>query len=81
MKTLTEIEEGVTYIIKEVSSEIPNLQRRRLLDMGFYVGSLVRFLFKSEIGGGMAFEVLNTTVVLRKEQTDLIYKGVYLNGL
>ena len=70
---LTNLTEGTEGIITEVSTSLPEVERRRLHDLGFIVGSKVRHLFSSSFGDTNAYEVMNSVIALRKEQTDRIY--------
>lgn len=47
--------------------------RRRLLDLGFVPGSVVEVQRKSPLGDPTAFRVSNTTIALRKEESQKIH--------
>ena len=43
--------------------------RRRMLDLGLVEGTLIRALFKSPCGDPTAFEIRNSVIALRKEDS------------
>ena len=45
------------------------VMRRRLLDLGFVPGAIVKILRKSPLGDPIAFRVCQTTIALRKEES------------
>jgi ferrous iron transport protein A len=49
------------------------IMKRRLLDLGFVPGCEVTVLQKSPLGDPTAYRVFQTTVALRKEESDHIY--------
>jgi ferrous iron transport protein A len=49
------------------------IMKRRLLDLGFVPGCEVTVLQKSPLGDPTAYRVCNTTIALRKEESDHIY--------
>jgi ferrous iron transport protein A len=49
------------------------IQRRRLLDLGFVPGVLVKTERISPFGDPIAFQIRGTVIALRKEETALIY--------
>lgn len=71
--SLTNLKEGKEGTIQSISSSLPEIQKRRLYDLGFITGSKVRHLLSSNFGDTKAYEVMGSIIALRKEQTDKIY--------
>lgn len=46
--------------------------KRRLLDLGFIPGATIKVLQKSPLGDPTAYQVSNTTIALRNEESSLI---------
>jgi Fe2+ transport system protein FeoA len=67
------------HILKVGESGIVNaltargIQRRRLLDLGFVPGVLVKNERKSPFGDPIAYRVRGAVIALRKEETALIH--------
>ncbi|MGF9714021.1 ferrous iron transport protein A [Paenibacillus sp. JMULE4] len=59
--------------IQLVKCEVPGVLRRRLLDLGFVPGTIVKVLQKSPLGDPVAYRVSNTTIALRREEANLIF--------
>lgn len=59
--------------------DVQGVLRRRLLDLGFVAGNTVEVLRRSPLGDPTAYRVSNTTIALRREESDLIY-GVLIGG-
>ncbi|MCU6711607.1 ferrous iron transport protein A [Paenibacillus sp. J5C_2022] len=59
--------------IRIVRIDVPGVLRRRLLDLGFVPGAVIEVLQKSPLGDPVAYRVNQTTIALRKEESDLIY--------
>jgi ferrous iron transport protein A len=55
-----------------VSLDAHGIERRRLLDLGFTLGSIVLSLRRSPSGDPTAFRVRGSTIALRSEQSKLI---------
>jgi ferrous iron transport protein A len=49
--------------------DIEGVMRRRLLDLGFVPGAIVKVLRKSPLGDPIAFRVSQTSIALRKEES------------
>ncbi|MDM5187170.1 FeoA family protein [Bacillus sp. DX4.1] len=47
--------------------------KRRLLDLGFIPGATIKVLQKSPLGDPIAYQVSNTTIALRSEESSLIF--------
>ena len=47
--------------------------KRRLLDLGFIPGATIKVLQRSPLGDPVAYQVSNTTIALRKEESSLIF--------
>ena len=47
--------------------------RRRLLDLGFVPGAIVKTVQKSPLKDPIAFRVSHTTIALRKDESDHIF--------
>ena len=71
--TLTSLPEGQEAVIAEVGSRITGPQRRRLLDLGLVPGVTVRHRMDGPGGDPRAYEILESVIALRKDQTDHIY--------
>lgn len=59
--------------LRIVKLEIQGTLRRRLLDLGFVQDEIVEVLYKSPLGDPVAYQVQNTTIALRREESSLIY--------
>lgn len=55
------------------SLAIQGIMRRRLLDLGFVPGAIVEVQRKSPLGDPTAYKVSNTSIALRKEESQKIY--------
>ncbi|NLU42782.1 MAG: ferrous iron transport protein A [Firmicutes bacterium] len=55
-----------------VSLDAQGIERRRLLDLGFTLGSVVLSLRRSPSGDPTAFRVRGSTIALRSDQSRLI---------
>jgi len=75
---LSQIEQGHTLRITRI--DVEGVLRRRLLDLGFVVGNEIEVLRHSPLGDPTAFRVSNTTIVLRKEESSLIF-GELIGGM
>ena len=71
-QTLSALQNGQSAIIREIGQQIKGAQRRRLLDLGIVPGVTIRHHIDGPGGEPRAFEVLNSVIALRKEQTDHI---------
>lgn len=71
-QSLSTLRDGQTAFIQEIGSQINGSQRRRLLDLGIVPGVKIRHHIDGPGGEPRAFEVLNSVIALRKEQTDHI---------
>jgi ferrous iron transport protein A len=69
---LSEAEEGERFRIEKLDIE-DGTMKRRLLDLGFVPGCEITVLQKSPLGDPTAYRVCNTTIALRREESDNIY--------
>ncbi len=72
LHTLNQIPIGQTMIIYGISNDLRGRQRRRLLDLGFVPGNSVTPTLSSSSKGTRAYEILNTLIALRSEQSSKI---------
>ncbi len=70
--TLADLEPGERAIVREVSKQLPALERRRLIELGFYPGTPVLVALESPLGDPVAYQVRQMTVALRREQARMI---------
>ena len=68
--TLYELPLNTVAIIKDINCA-DNI-RRRLLDLGLVNGTKIKPIFKSPSGDPVAFEVRNTLIAIRKEDSILV---------
>ncbi len=59
--------------IRITKLELDGVMRRRLLDLGFVPGVIVTVFQKSPLGDPIAYQVFQTIIALRKEESSLIY--------
>ncbi|MFK9120365.1 ferrous iron transport protein A [Peribacillus frigoritolerans] len=59
-------------IIRITHLGINGVMRRRLLDLGFVPGAVVEVIRKSPLGDPIAFRVSQTSIALRKEESQKI---------
>lgn len=76
--TLSTAQSGAALQITHI--DVQGVLRRRLLDLGFVPGAVIQVLQRSPLGDPVAFRVNNTTVALRREETDLI-RGSIIGGV
>ncbi|NUK29433.1 ferrous iron transport protein A [Parageobacillus sp. VR-IP] len=69
---LSDSEPGERFRIAKLDIN-DDIMKRRLLDLGFVPGCEVAVLQKSPLGDPTAYRVCNTTIALRKEESDHIY--------
>lgn len=62
-------EANVGEFVRITDLNINGVMRRRLLDLGFVPGAIVKILRKSPLGDPIAFRVCQTTIALRKEES------------
>ncbi|KZZ83282.1 MULTISPECIES: FeoA family protein [Bacillaceae] len=55
--------------LKITSLSLEGVMRRRLLDLGFVPGAVVKVVRRSPLGDPIAFRVSQTTIALRKEES------------
>ncbi len=70
--TLADLMPGERGTVRDVSHQLPALERRRLLELGFYPGTPVLAKMESPLGDPVAYEVRQMTVALRREQARMI---------
>lgn len=71
-KNLTLYEGKKGDIIRITHLGISGVMRRRLLDLGFVPGAVVEVIRKSPLGDPIAFRVSQTSIALRKEESQKI---------
>jgi ferrous iron transport protein A len=62
-------EANIGEFVRITDLHINGIMRRRLLDLGFVPGAIVKVLRKSPMGDPIAFRVCQTTIALRKEES------------
>lgn len=72
-ESLTSLPEGFGAIITEIGSKIMGPQRRRLLDLGLVPGVRIKHRMDGPSGDPRAYEILESVIALRTEQTDHIF--------
>lgn len=70
---LTLLPEGQEAVISEIGDQITGTQRRRLLDLGLVPGVKIKHRIDGPSGDPRAYEILESVIALRKDQTDHIY--------
>ena len=58
--------------VEITSLSVEGSMRRRLLDLGFVPGAIVKNVQKSPLNDPMAFRVSHTTIALRREESSKI---------
>lgn len=53
--------------------KLEGAMKRRLLDLGFIPGATIKVLQKSPLGDPIAYQVSNTTIALRSEESSLLF--------
>jgi ferrous iron transport protein A len=71
IQALSEFQTGALVQLEKLSLE--GTMKRRLLDLGFIPGATVKVLQKSPLGDPVAYQVSNTTIALRKEESSKIF--------
>lgn len=69
---LTLFDANIGDAVRITHLDIKGVMRRRLLDLGFVPGAIVKVLRKSPLGDPIAFRVSQTTIALRKEESTKI---------
>ncbi|WP_270342017.1 FeoA family protein [Bacillus mobilis] len=70
-KPLSAFKTGEFVQIEKIQLE--GTMKRRLLDLGFIPGARIKVLQRSPLGDPVAYQVSNTTIALRKEESSLIF--------
>ena len=70
IKPLSEFKIGEFVQIEKIQLE--GTMKRRLLDLGF-IRATIKVLQRSPLGDPVAYQVSNTTIALRKEESSLIF--------
>lgn len=70
-KPLSKFKTGEFVQIEKIQLE--GTMKRRLLDLGFIPGATIKVLQRSPLGDPVAYQVSNTTIALRKEESSLIF--------
>ncbi|MBY0595025.1 FeoA family protein [Bacillus bingmayongensis] len=71
IKPLSKFQTGQFVQIEKLKLE--GTMKRRLLDLGFIPGAIIKVLQKSPLGDPIAYQVSNTTIALRSEESSLIF--------
>ncbi|MBO9129028.1 FeoA family protein [Bacillus sp. 165] len=71
LQALSEFPTGALVQLEKMNLE--GTMKRRLLDLGFIPGATVKVLQKSPLGDPVAYQVSNTTIALRKEESSKIF--------
>lgn len=61
---------------KVIELQLEGVMRRRLMDLGFVPGSIIKAIRKSPTGDPIAYEVKGTVYGLRKEESSKIWVEV-----
>lgn len=72
-KTLSSLKVGQQGTILGIAKALRGQQRRRLMDLGIVPGTKIAAELESLTGDPVAYRVRETTIALRKQQTDKIY--------
>lgn len=67
--TVLELNKGQFAVITKLKSSDLKL---KLIEMGFYKGNIVEFLFKAPFGDPIALSVNGYVISLRKEEAELV---------
>ncbi|QCJ51550.1 ferrous iron transport protein A [Bacillus thuringiensis] len=70
-KPLSDFKTGEFVQIEKIQLE--GTMKRRLLDLGFIPWATIKVLQRSPLGDPVAYQVSNTTIALRKEESSLIF--------
>ncbi|EJS11185.1 FeoA family protein [Bacillus mycoides] len=70
-KPLSKFRTGEFVQIEKIQLE--GTMKRRLLDLGFFPGATIKVLQRSPLGDPVAYQVSNTTIALRSEESSLIF--------
>ncbi|AIK40415.1 ferrous iron transport protein A [Bacillus pseudomycoides] len=71
IKPLSNFQTGQFVQIEKIQLE--GTMKRRLLDLGFIPGATIKVLQRSPLGDPTAYQVSNTTIALRSEESSLIF--------
>ncbi|MFD0770002.1 ferrous iron transport protein A [Bacillus sp. CGMCC 1.60114] len=69
-QSLSTFKTGQLVQIEKIQLE--GTMKRRLLDLGFIPGATIKVLQKSPLGDPIAYQVSNTTIALRNEESSQI---------
>lgn len=70
--TLDRLEPGDSATIAALDPSLPETERRRLMEMGFYSGTPVQVVRRSPLGDPVAYLIRGTTFALRQDQARCI---------
>lgn len=70
--TLDRLEPGGTAIVVRLAASLPEGERRRLMELGFYAGTPVQAVMRSPLGDPVAYRVRGMTIGLRCNQARCI---------
>jgi ferrous iron transport protein A len=71
IQPLSQFPTGHVVMLERI--ELRGTLKRRLLDLGFIPGAIIKVLQKSPLGDPVAYQVSSTTIALRKEESSLIF--------
>lgn len=70
---LSSLKIGESAAVKGISPTCRGQQRRRLMDLGMVPGTIITAAFRSASGDPVAYQLLGTTIAIRKSQADHIF--------
>lgn len=70
--TLDQLDPGGSAIVLGVDDSVPEIDRRRLMEMGFYEGTPVQMVMPSPLGDPVAYRIRGMTIALRRSQARCI---------
>lgn len=70
---LSSLKLGEEAEVKGISANCRGQQRRRLMDLGIVPGAIVKAELKSASGDPVAYQILNATIAIRRDQADYIF--------
>ncbi|NKB86811.1 MAG: ferrous iron transport protein A [Acidobacteria bacterium] len=70
--TLADLDPGDRAAVIRIGAELEEGERRRLLELGLFPGTVVEAVLDSPLGDPTAYRVRDITVALRREQAQWI---------